>query len=170
MNKCLKQGEEIKEGIQPACDIGEYRYMPLKEPVPYYMVPVADAYWFLNSKSPTPASCLPFLPSRDLSPTKGKNAKYSHLLSQTPLQCKYGHMTQCWQMRPKGKPVRRLLGMSFFKNNKHVNALFYSLSGSWEAHMARNWGWHLAIASEKLRPSLQYPLRNWILPTTRMSL
>lgn len=71
MTKSLKQGKQIKECLQPSCDIGEYRHMPLRESVPY-MLPAVDAYCFLNSKSPTPTPCLPCLAGRDLPPTKGK--------------------------------------------------------------------------------------------------
>lgn len=35
-----------------------------------------------------------------------------------------------------------------------------------DAHMSRNWGWALATASKERKPSVQWPLRNWILPTT----
>lgn len=88
--------------------------------------------------------CLPFFAGRHLCPTKGKNSRYSHLLSQTALQCKYRHMTQYWQMRYEGKTARELLGRTSFKTNKGANALFYSLSVSWEAHVTRNCGWPLA--------------------------
>lgn len=107
-----KRGKEFSSHVtQESTDTRPWNSLPL----------VIGACWV-----PSSCPCLPFLSGRDSPPTISKNSRYSHLLSQTPLQCHCGHVTRCWQMRPEGKSARELLGRAFFQNNKDASALSYS--------------------------------------------
>ena len=108
------------------------------------MVSAVVAYCLLNIKSPTPAPCSLFLAGRVLPPTKGKMPDTHAYFPRFLCSINMG----MWLNADKWD-LRESLSGDFWESlslkiaNMQIPS-FIHLSVSWEAHMARDWGWPLA--------------------------